>query len=83
MQKKEAKLQQAALTEKLWTTEELMAMGEGIYQKNCVACHQVNGEGLAPVFPALAGSDIVMNDKARQIEILMRNFQLRYQKTFL
>ena len=75
MQKKEAKLQQAALTEKLWTTEELMAMGEGIYQKNCVACHQVNGQGLAPVFPALAGSDIVMNDKARQIEILMEGVQ--------
>ena len=74
-QKKEAKLQQAALTEKLWTTEELMAMGEGIYQKNCVACHQVNGQGLAPVFPALAGSDIVMNDKARQIEILMEGVQ--------
>ena len=75
IQKKEAKLQQAALTEKLWTTEELMAMGEGVYQKNCVACHQVNGEGLAPVFPALAGSDIVMNDKARQIEILMEGVQ--------
>ena len=75
MQKKEAKLQQAALTEKLWTTEELMAMGEGIYQKNCVACHQVNGQGLAPVFPAFAGSDIVMNDKARQIEILMEGVQ--------
>ena len=75
IQKKEAKLQQAALTEKLWTTEELMVMGEGVYQKNCVACHQVNGEGLAPVFPALAGSDIVMNDKARQIEILMEGVQ--------
>ena len=49
IQKKEAKLQQAALTEKFWTTEELMAMGEGVYQKNCVACHQVNVEGCLPV----------------------------------
>ena len=70
-EKKEEKIQQALLTEKLWSTEELYEIGEGVYQTNCVACHQVNGEGLPPVFPALAGSDLVLNDKAKQIEILM------------
>ena len=73
--KKEAKIQQALLTEKLWEKDELMSMGESVYQKNCVACHQVSGEGLLPIFPALVGSEIVLNDKERQIEILMEGVQ--------
>jgi cytochrome c oxidase subunit 2 len=40
-----------------------------------VACHQVNGQGIPPVFPALAGSQIVLNDAPRQIEILMEGVQ--------
>jgi len=59
------------LTDKLWTTDELIERGEGIYLKNCVACHQVNGQGLPPVFPSLDGSEIVMKNKTRNIEILM------------
>ena len=59
------------LTEKEWTKDELFERGEKVYARNCVACHQVNGQGIPPVFPALAGSDIVMNDASRQIEILM------------
>jgi cytochrome c oxidase subunit 2 len=73
--KKEAKIQQALLTEKLWEKSELVTIGEDIYQKNCVACHQVSGAGLPPIFPALAGSDIVLNGKDRQIEILMEGVQ--------
>ena len=41
------------LTEKVWTKAELIERGQGVYLKNCVACHQVNGKGLPPVFPAL------------------------------
>jgi len=59
------------LTDKLWTTDELIERGEGVYLKNCVACHQVNGQGLPPVFPSLDGSEIVMKNKTRNIEILM------------
>ena len=73
--KKEAKIQQALLTEKLWSTSELMEIGEAIYQKNCVACHQVGGRGIPPVFPSLVGSEIVMRNKARHIEILMEGVQ--------
>jgi cytochrome c oxidase subunit 2 len=73
--KKEAKIQQALLTEKLWSTSELMEIGEATYQKNCVACHQVGGRGIPPVFPSLVGSEIVMRNKARHIEILMEGVQ--------
>ena len=69
--KKEEAIKLAELTEKEWSLAELTQRGEGVYQKNCVACHQMNGEGLPPIFPALAGSDIVMFDKDRNVEILM------------
>jgi len=60
---------------KEWTAEELVSRGESIYEVNCVACHQTSGEGITGIFPALAGSDIVMNNKDRNIEILMEGVQ--------
>jgi mono/diheme cytochrome c family protein len=34
----------------------LMEKGKAIYEANCVACHQANGQGMPPAFPALAGN---------------------------
>jgi cytochrome c oxidase subunit 2 len=73
--KKEAAMKMAELTTKDWTTEELVARGESVYAVNCVACHQTNGQGISGIFPALAGSDIVLNEKDRNIEILMEGVQ--------
>ena len=73
--KKEAAMKMAELTTKDWTTEELVARGESVYAVNCVACHQTNGQVISGIFPALAGSDIVLNDKDRNIEILMEGVQ--------
>src|SRR5699024_10062778 len=61
-EKKAAAAAEAELTSKEWTLEELMERGERIYTSTCVACHQANGEGLPPMFPALKGSDMVLND---------------------
>ena len=80
--KKEEAIKLAELTEKEWSLAELSERGEGIYQKNCVACHQMNGEGLPPIFPALAGSDIVMFDKNRNVEILMEGVQGAAMQSF-
>ena len=33
--------------------------GKEVYEKNCVVCHQPDGQGIPPAFPALAGSKIV------------------------
>ena len=38
--------------------DELMKLGEAAYKTNCAACHQANGEGLPPNFPALKGSKL-------------------------
>jgi len=34
-----------------------LADGKALYEKHCASCHQVNGEGMPPTFPALAGND--------------------------
>ena len=80
--KKEEAIKLAELTEKEWSLAELTERGEGVYQKNCVACHQMNGEGLPPIFPALAGSDIVTFDKDRNVEILMEGVQGAAMQSF-
>ena len=80
--KKEEAIKLAELTEKEWSLAELSERGEGVYQKNCVACHQMNGEGLPPIFPALAGSDIVMFNKDRNVEILMEGVQGAAMQSF-
>ena len=82
LSKKEEAIKLAELTEKEWSLAELTERGEGVYQKNCVACHQMNGEGLPPIFPALAGSDIVMFDKGRNVEILMEGVQGAAMQSF-
>lgn len=48
-----------------------MAQGEAIYNRMCVACHQAGGAGLAPAFPALAGSSVVNGDLTDNIELLV------------
>lgn len=46
------------LTAKEWTLEELVAHGDKVYHTTCAACHQPEGQGLPPMFPALKGSKI-------------------------
>ena len=70
-EKKAAAAAEAELTSKEWTLEELMERGERVYTSTCVACHQANGEGLPPMFPALKGSDIVLNDVTAHIDVVV------------
>lgn len=44
--------------DKEWTKDDLIAHGKGVYEKNCAVCHQANGQGLPPAFPALTGGKI-------------------------
>jgi cytochrome c oxidase subunit II len=55
---------------KQWTEAELMQRGAQVYAANCQACHQPNGQGLKPAFPALDGSKVVAS-KQDQIAILL------------
>jgi cytochrome c oxidase subunit II len=55
---------------KVWVLADLIARGEKVYAANCIACHQASGKGAGPI-KALDGSDIVKNDPAKQIQILL------------
>lgn len=75
-EQKQAAADIANSADRVWTKDELMVKGEAVYKTNCAACHQLNGQGVPPMFPALAGSamatdadptahiDIVLNGKA-------------------
>lgn len=62
--------QQQAL-EKTLSLDELMAKGETIYVERCSVCHQVNGEGMANVFPAIKNSPIAKGDLVKHIDIVL------------
>ncbi|MCE2909127.1 MAG: cytochrome c oxidase subunit II [Burkholderiaceae bacterium] len=55
---------------KVWQLADLVARGEKVYNANCAACHRADGKGAGPI-KALDGSAIVLNDPARQIDILL------------
>ena len=71
VESQKANMKKAAVADapdKAWTLDELKARGEKVYAANCVACHQANGMGTPPAFPALSGSKIVGGDKAGQLD---------------
>jgi cytochrome c oxidase subunit 2 len=53
------------------TLAELKAQGEKVYAANCVPCHQVNGKGMPPAFPPLAGSKVVLAAADQQINVVL------------
>jgi cytochrome c oxidase subunit 2 len=55
---------------KTWTLPDLVARGEKVYTANCAACHRPDGKGAGPI-KALDGSAVVLNDTAKQIQILL------------
>ncbi|MGB5276101.1 MAG: cytochrome c oxidase subunit II [Gammaproteobacteria bacterium] len=69
--KKALAAEEAASADKTYTQAELMAQGEKVYKTACAACHQVNGEGLPPMFPGLKGSAVAMGDIAKHIDIII------------
>ena len=56
----------AAVTGAL-TVEEQVAAGKALFAGTCSACHQGEGQGLAPVFPPLAASDFLRTQSKDEI----------------
>ncbi len=54
-------------------TEELPMRtdGEAIYLSRCMSCHQIDGNGIAGVFPPLNGTEWVVGDKGRLIRLML------------
>jgi cytochrome c oxidase subunit 2 len=59
------------LTQKEWTMAELMERGEKAYATACAACHQPDGSGAPPAFPALKGSQIATEDLQAHLDVVV------------
>ncbi|WP_341521756.1 cytochrome c oxidase subunit II [Pseudomonas sp. G.S.17] len=66
--RKEESAKLKELTSKDWTLEELVARGDKIYHTTCVACHQAEGQGMPPLFPALKGSKVATGPKEEHLK---------------
>lgn len=62
---------QAAAAAPPMTKAELMASGQALYNSRCAVCHQPNGQGQPPVFPALVGSKIATGDVKNHIDLVL------------
>ena len=51
--------------------EDLIALGKTVYASNCGSCHQAEGQGMPPTFPALKGSSVVKGDINAQVNLML------------
>lgn len=54
------------------TKQELMANGQDVYTRICVVCHQPNGQGMPPAFPALTGGKITTGPVEGHLHIVLK-----------
>src|SRR6185312_3219491 len=50
------------------TKAEQIKRGQTVFRTNCIACHQLTGQGIPGAFPPLAQSDFLNKDKIRAIK---------------
>lgn len=70
-QTKQAQADAASGVDREWTMAELLERGETVYRTNCVGCHQANGQGLPPTFPALTGSPTATGPIEGHIDVVL------------
>jgi len=58
-----------------WSLDSLMQRGREVYGAQCATCHQADGSGLAPAFPALAGSSIVAGPLQANMAVVINGVQ--------
>ena len=57
---------------KSWTKSELLQKGRQVYTQNCAVCHQADGKGRAPLYPALQQDKIVLGNVDDEAKIILR-----------
>jgi cytochrome c oxidase subunit 2 len=60
-----------ANVDKTWELADLMAKGKDLYNTKCGSCHQINGQGLPPAFPALVASPIAIGPIDAHLDIVL------------
>jgi cytochrome c oxidase subunit 2 len=69
--KREAKFAALAAADREWSMTDLMAKGERVYNTNCAACHQGDGEGVPGVFPPISGNAIATGPLESHLDVIM------------
>jgi cytochrome c oxidase subunit 2 len=66
-----AKVAMTAKASKTWSEDELMSLGQKVYNTSCAACHGVTGKGIPGAFPAIKGSPVATGPVAEHISIVL------------
>jgi len=65
-----------AATAYLQTTQSTQVVnGKKVYEKNCMACHMANGNGVPGLNPPLSKTDWVTGDKKRLINVVLKGLE--------
>ena len=70
-ERKEAAEAEAMGVDREWEMAELMERGEQVYGSICASCHQADGSGSPPAFPALAGNQELIDDVDWHIDVVL------------
>lgn len=62
---------EASSADREWALDELTERGEKVYATICASCHQPDGGGSPPAFPALAGNQALMDEPERHMETVI------------
>lgn len=54
---------------------DLLTEGQRIYTRVCQACHQANGQGIAGVFPTLAGAEWVVDEPDKSVLMILNGLR--------
>jgi cytochrome c oxidase subunit II len=52
--------------------DDLVGKGAVVYEQNCQSCHQKDGAGMPPMFPALKGSSVVVGKIDAQVDLMLK-----------
>jgi len=55
--------------------EEKIKFGKRVYDANCMACHQPNGQGIPSAFPPVAKSDYLNEDPLRGVHAIVHGLE--------
>ena len=55
------------------------SLGQHVYEKHCLTCHQKNGSGVSAMYPPIENNPRVKGDKERLIKIILEGQSGRIQ----
>ena len=63
------------LIAQVFTLDELMERGEGVYGTFCASCHLQGGEGIPGAFPALKGNAVALGAVDEHLDVVLNGVQ--------